>query len=109
MIRRPPRSTRTDTLFPYTTLFRSNSSSDVQRGTAFLRVLRGFPARFAPGPRQPRLLASHRPPAAEPPGLGPLVCMGQAVLRMLTPGAGGDDSGKTVCAPRVMGSGRAHV
>src|SRR3546814_5435223 len=28
MIRRPPRSTRTDTLFPYTTLFRSTSSSD---------------------------------------------------------------------------------
>src|SRR3546814_17133796 len=28
MIRRPPRSTRTDTLFPYTTLFRS----DVRRG-----------------------------------------------------------------------------
>src|SRR3546814_2094398 len=27
MIRRPPRSTRTDTLFPYTTLFRSNNSS----------------------------------------------------------------------------------
>src|SRR3546814_8112139 len=26
MIRRPPRSTRTDTLFPYTTLFRSNQS-----------------------------------------------------------------------------------
>src|SRR3546814_10917087 len=28
MIRRPPRSTRTDTLFPYTTLFRSASHSD---------------------------------------------------------------------------------
>src|SRR3546814_3309498 len=26
MIRRPPRSTRTDTLFPYTTLFRSHAS-----------------------------------------------------------------------------------
>src|SRR3546814_19381626 len=26
MIRRPPRSTRTDTLFPYTTLFRSRCS-----------------------------------------------------------------------------------
>src|SRR3546814_1809724 len=26
MIRRPPRSTRTDTLFPYTTLFRSSTS-----------------------------------------------------------------------------------
>src|SRR3546814_9558979 len=25
MLRRPPRSTRTDTLFPYTTLFRSSS------------------------------------------------------------------------------------
>src|SRR3546814_3736326 len=27
MIRRPPRSTRTDTLFPYTTLFRSSKSA----------------------------------------------------------------------------------
>src|SRR3546814_4220825 len=31
MIRRPPRSTRTDTLFPYTTLFRSAADSDHQR------------------------------------------------------------------------------
>src|SRR3546814_2399838 len=31
MIRRPPRSTRTDTLFPYTTLFRSTA----QRGGHF--------------------------------------------------------------------------
>src|SRR3546814_15267665 len=28
MIRRPPRSTRTDTLFPYTTLFRSRSANE---------------------------------------------------------------------------------
>src|SRR3546814_20307960 len=28
MIRRPPRSTRTDTLFPYTTLFRSHANGD---------------------------------------------------------------------------------
>src|SRR3546814_14534327 len=28
MIRRPPRSTRTDTLFPYTTLFRSLGNRD---------------------------------------------------------------------------------
>src|SRR3546814_6151921 len=28
MIRRPPRSTRTDTLFPYTTLFRSHPGAD---------------------------------------------------------------------------------
>src|SRR3546814_6373432 len=30
MIRRPPRSTRTDTLFPYTTLFRSAASLTVE-------------------------------------------------------------------------------
>src|SRR3546814_11684813 len=32
MIRRPPRSTRTDTLFPYTTLFRSNGLFTFGRG-----------------------------------------------------------------------------
>src|SRR3546814_9463627 len=31
MIRRPPRSTRTDTLFPYTTLFRSVGTDDAAR------------------------------------------------------------------------------
>src|SRR3546814_962668 len=31
MIRRPPRSTRTDTLFPYTTLFRSNKGGGIRR------------------------------------------------------------------------------
>src|SRR3546814_19625384 len=30
MIRRPPRSTRTDTLFPYTTLFRSPIGGDIR-------------------------------------------------------------------------------
>src|SRR3546814_8779995 len=37
MIRRPPRSTRTDTLFPYTTLFRS------WQGRA-VRIASGYPA-----------------------------------------------------------------
>src|SRR3546814_7114487 len=32
MIRRPPRSTRTDTLFPYTTLFRSFAMLTMARG-----------------------------------------------------------------------------
>src|SRR3546814_12088892 len=32
MIRRPPRSTRTDTLFPYTTLFRSLDDAELQKG-----------------------------------------------------------------------------
>src|SRR3546814_6752855 len=34
MIRRPPRSTRTDTLFPYTTLFRSCTRRPSPRSTA---------------------------------------------------------------------------
>src|SRR3546814_7928531 len=33
MIRRPPRSTRTDTLFPYTTLFRSRAAGDTACGS----------------------------------------------------------------------------
>src|SRR3546814_13086236 len=36
MIRRPPRSTRTDTLFPYTTLFRSPKKSSSARTVALL-------------------------------------------------------------------------
>src|SRR3546814_7601971 len=39
MIRRPPRSTRTDTLFPYTTLFRS-AEAGVGAGTAAALSLR---------------------------------------------------------------------
>src|SRR3546814_18461236 len=34
MIRRPPRSTRTDTLFPYTTLFRSLGDKIIEAGLA---------------------------------------------------------------------------
>src|SRR3546814_3907224 len=33
MIRRPPRSTRTDTLFPYTTLSRSNKAFTAAQGS----------------------------------------------------------------------------
>src|SRR3546814_9314910 len=53
MIRRPPKSTRTDTLFPYTTLFRSGHSGD--RGP-----------RAGPGARRHRLdgrLQDRRPAA----------------------------------------------
>src|SRR3546814_4465882 len=34
MLRRPPRSTRTDTLFPYTTLFRSTTDQRAVRVTS---------------------------------------------------------------------------
>src|SRR3546814_13618524 len=40
MIRRPPRSTRTDTLFPYTTLFRSPQPAVLDRAGAGRRAAR---------------------------------------------------------------------
>src|SRR3546814_17593439 len=43
MIRRPPRSTRTDTLFPYTTLFRSTPNRrGAQRGHCVRTVFRHY-------------------------------------------------------------------
>src|SRR3546814_8581461 len=45
MIRRPPRSTRTDTLFPYTTLFRSATSC-----TTASWMARGTPATSSTSP-----------------------------------------------------------
>src|SRR3546814_4584444 len=54
MIRRPPRSTRTDTLFPYTTLFRSAeiviAGADERSGTAAERLAaHGGPRRALAG------------------------------------------------------------
>src|SRR3546814_4108015 len=43
MIRRPPRSTRTDTLFPYTTLFRSTALLVTGVDNAFLMRLMSLP------------------------------------------------------------------
>src|SRR3546814_7434544 len=42
MIRRPPRSTRTDTLFPYTTLFRSAIADNASRRAAIRRNVTEF-------------------------------------------------------------------
>src|SRR3546814_3292848 len=42
MIRRPPRSTRTDTLFPYTTLFRSGGADRAGRQQAWHPFGGGF-------------------------------------------------------------------
>src|SRR3546814_1072941 len=42
MIRRPPRSTRTDTLFPYTTLFRSFGILELSDGFHLVAVAMGL-------------------------------------------------------------------
>src|SRR3546814_19083039 len=79
MIRRPPRSTRTDTLFPYTTLFRS--------GRRHARALAQPQAEQQVVPRVCRPLRGIVP-------LGDLVAPGVAVLR---------------AAQRFGQIGRAHV
>src|SRR3546814_4172249 len=58
MIRRPPRSTRTDTLFPYTTLFRSSPAT---------RIL----GRLLRRSRGDRVLAGPARPPARPAALSP--------------------------------------
>src|SRR3546814_13788249 len=60
MIRRPPRSTRTDTLFPYTTLFRSR--------LCLAGADRCVPAEDGPGPSSLAAICElHRRPAARRP------------------------------------------
>src|SRR3546814_9033142 len=49
MIRRPPRSTRTDTLFPYTTLFRSVVVGVTGAGVGHLLSRRRAPLRIQRG------------------------------------------------------------
>src|SRR3546814_1758256 len=61
MIRRPPRSTRTDTLFPYTTLFRS----------------RYYSSRFPPHLKHNRI---SRPPLGIACPIAPRRCIGALVL-----------------------------
>src|SRR3546814_14180761 len=71
MIRRPPRSTRTDTLFPYTTLFRSCAYPGARRfGLASVSVAAPLPVgeHALPAPsrlvnqfgQQMRQIAGHR-------------------------------------------------
>src|SRR3546814_15909643 len=97
MIRRPPRSTRTDTLFPYTTLFRSAAPGRARaahRGA--LRRAAGH--RVVPG-RRP---AARR---AEPPDHDPVPGAGEpgwSQPRLRVGRAPADDDG-----PDEIG--RAHV
>src|SRR3546814_1266257 len=76
MIRRPPRSTRTDTLFPYPTLFRSLEPSAAAQPQSIGPVACDFPPMPCKGPRRsapsgtaqmivfvlPAFLASNAPP-----------------------------------------------
>src|SRR3546814_4013358 len=65
MIRRPPRSTRTDTLFPYTTLFRSGPQNPAERDPVGDHLQRAdHPAAGAAGVERREIPAGRRRPAA---------------------------------------------
>src|SRR3546814_16240044 len=87
MIRRPPRSTRTDTLFPYTTLFRSIAVFHIERAARHARTN----------------LASASPVAAADagvarqslPSLRETPRPGTSILPMATPGESSSMAGRT--------------
>src|SRR3546814_9965602 len=62
MQRRPPRSTRTDTLFPYTTLFRSPGREPVSRIVAHRPLLGRRPERVGNALRRPLVVGRERDP-----------------------------------------------
>src|SRR3546814_19629598 len=103
MIRRPPRSTRTDTLFPYTTLFRSHRIGEAALDPRFHRVdllvLRSI--QRIGHPRRP-----HRCGIGLSPGIEMAILAGEAVAdELLRIGAGvGEDRheiGRASCRERV--------
>src|SRR3546814_11290452 len=80
MIRRPPRSTRTDTLFPYTTLFRS------------CRASRHAPQSPASRRRAPPAAGSSSAKSARSPSCLPPFRGGDSVTGLIIPIRGGLDA-----------------
>src|SRR3546814_16357556 len=88
MLRRPPRSTRTDTLFPYTTLFRARS-----RAAGLLRFPKWYRNQFASSPLwRPGRGDVRRRPSARP--------IGAAYPAPAGPAAGGHPPAP--CPPRAL-------
>src|SRR3546814_2885577 len=78
MIRRPPRSTRTDTLFPYTTLFRSGRGTLESIGAAGELQRDGDVLQRRHGRHQVEVLKHDSDGIAPEPGEGILVETGEA-------------------------------
>src|SRR3546814_17101301 len=97
MIRRPPRSTRTDTLFPYTTLFRSGEGQRI----AAARRRRSRHAVAAERARRLGLVHPRRHPSRQAAS-----ARAAALPPALRDGAGGlegsdDEIGRASCRERV--------
>src|SRR3546814_8157897 len=85
MIRRPPRSTRTDTLFPYTTLFRSQEHAGRLR-----RDARGDgPGATRPDHARPAAHPDRRPGEPAAPSPGAVATVADRLSRALRQAVGG--------------------
>src|SRR3546814_6530158 len=84
MIRRPPRSTRTDTLFPYTTLFRSEAGQRGHRDRRIAQIEFGqqrAPDRRAVGDAVDEEFRGHMPSPVTPAKAGAAIEVAQRCQR----------------------------
>src|SRR3546814_16419035 len=108
MIRRPPRSTRTDTLFPYTTLFRSILAH--RRIVFGIDAARARPGLNARRPKRPRIANSlprrrrrgRFPPriANRRPGIGKPLERADAATRFTTDGSRRSEAARSIALHR---------
>src|SRR3546814_21053252 len=100
MIRRPPRSTRTDTLFPYTTLFRSTSSypQDMSRVVTMNRVITAVLERPYDSRSSQQVVAQVDRNVYGGHGRSILIPRGS---RIIGPASGGNEIGRAPCRARV--------
>src|SRR3546814_9252734 len=111
MIRRPPRSTRTDTLFPYTTLFRSPALRALRRLRAAAALRAGRPA----GVQRRAALPARARTRPRPAGTGRTVrrCRLPRDLRPRGPGRGRrarfQAAAGIVLPPALRSRGLAHA
>src|SRR3546814_20545449 len=80
MIRRPPRSTRTDTLFPYTTLFRSLDRQFKRRFHGPVHDRIAHEEEFDPRPRDEPILPRFVGTVIDPPLETAIVCKVQLMI-----------------------------
>src|SRR3546814_7964091 len=120
MIRRPPRSTRTDTLFPYTTLFRSQQGGRAagggRQGLCHRNRQAGAGGDLAFDSRRPMAEKLGFTPEAStfggsrPRAAAPLPASVDATLELLARGGYvGERSLATGLFPALKQTGRAHV